>query len=230
LILQAVLGGIVVWFHLSAVKVSIHLVNAFIFTSLLLWALMKLVRPATILNRFASNPILPLATGVFAICLIQLFSGGIMAGSKAGYQINTWPAMGDSMVPPHLWDKELNAYHNFTKNILFVQFFHRWFAFIVAIAVLFLAFRSFTVQVSPVARWALRLAPAIVFLQIVLGVLTLLSQVNHHLALTHQSIGLVLLLTILVVLYETKYHPVLAEEALADRAEAARASKEALHA
>jgi cytochrome c oxidase assembly protein subunit 15 len=234
LILQATLGGFVVWFHLLPIKVSLHLVNAFLFTSVLCWALMKLLRPATVeaTPKAGKNPILPLAIAVYVICVVQLFSGGIMAGSKAGYTMNSWPTMNDAWVPPGLWAAGEGLYANFTANIIFIQFFHRWFAFVVAAAVFYLALRAATVEVSRVGRWALRFAPMIVILQIILGIFTLLTGVHTHLALTHQSIGLVLLLSVLVVVYETANHPVVAEEALAEREEAEQAARarEAAHA
>lgn len=230
LILQATLGGIAVWLHLDPVKVSLHLVNAFFFTSVLVWALLKLVHPST-LPKATWNPVVTTAWVVYSICIIQLFSGGLMAGSHAGYTMNTWPRMGDQWVAPGVWDAQQNSYYNFTQNIVFIQFFHRWFAFVVVGAVVYMALRTAYVEVSKVGRWALRVAPAIVVLQVILGIFTLLKGVNPHLALTHQSVGLVLLLSVLVVAYEARFHPVLLEDALAEREEKAKAaSREPAHA
>jgi cytochrome c oxidase assembly protein subunit 15 len=231
LILQATLGGIAVWLHLPAVKVSLHLVNAFFITSVLVWALMKVLHPAPASQpEGRSNPIVLMAWAVYTICIVQMFSGGLMAGSHAGYTMNTWPMMGDRWVAPGVWDGGQGVYTNFTENVIFIQFFHRWFAFVVAASVFAMAFRTAYVEVSRVGRWALRAAPAIVILQILLGIFTLLMGVQPHLALTHQSIGLVLTLVVLLVAYEAKYHPVLLEEELAERDEAEAASREPVHA
>lgn len=217
LISQALLGAVVVFFHLKAIKVALHLITAFFFTSLLLWMLMKLIRPAAPEDQLkGKNPMLKLAVGTYLIVAFQIFSGGLMAGSLAGFQMNTWPLMGDYWVPPNMMVEGESFWWNFTENKVFIQFFHRWFAFATVIVLAFLVMRSLTVQVSRVARWGLRAVLAIVVLQTILGILTLVMGVHTHLALTHQSVGLILLLNVLLVVYETKTQPVLAEEALAD--------------
>ncbi|MBI1289991.1 hypothetical protein GC173_01935 [bacterium] len=231
LVAQAVLGGLAVKFHLDSVKVSIHLVNAFIFTSILSWMLLKLLHPATVEKPSPGNTILRVSSAVYVVIMIQLFSGGLMAASHAGYTMNTWPKMGDQWIAPGVWEAGTGLYHNLTENVVMIQLTHRWFAFAVALAVLYMALSAAYIEVSKVARWALRLAPAIVVLQIILGIFTLLKGVHPHLALTHQSVGLVLLLSVLVVIYETKCHPVVSEAALAEREEkAAKASQEPAHA
>lgn len=215
LISQAFIGGLVVWLHLPAVKVALHLIVAFLFTSLLLWMLLKLIHaPAPREERKGPNPILPAAIVVYLVVLFQIFSGGLMAGSHAGFQMNTWPKMGDYWVPPALFMEGMGFFRNFTENTVMIQFFHRWFAFAAVIAVLYLVFRSVTVKVSQPARWALRATAAVVVLQTILGVLTLMLGVRTDLALIHQSVGLVLLLCLMVAIYETAAHPVFDEAAL----------------
>lgn len=216
LAVQAFLGGVVVWLHLPAVKVAAHLIFAFFFVSLLLWALLKLLHPpAPRSERRGPNPILPWAIGLYIIFTIQIFSGGIMAGSYAGYQFNTWPKIGDSWVPPGMRLPGDSLYKTFTENIIFIQFFHRWFAFLALFAAIVFVIRSMTVGISRPARWAVRLLTGVVVLQILLGIFTLLFGVQPVLALAHQSVGLVLLLNALVIVYETARHKVVGEQEMA---------------
>ena len=215
LLSQAVVGGILVWLHLPAFKLAIHLSIAFLFAALILWMMLRVWRaPAPVAERRGPNPILPLSIAVFLIVLAQVFSGGLMAGSHAGFMLNTWPMMGDYWVPPGLMAEDVGFVKNFVENKILIQFFHRWFAIFTLVAVLYLVLRSLTVKVSPVARWALRAVASVAVLQVVVGIITLLTGVHTHIALTHQSLGLVLLLNVLVVVYETAAHPVLAEKAL----------------
>ncbi|CAN5503162.1 COX15/CtaA family protein [soil metagenome] len=217
LAVQITLGGILVRLDLKAEALATHLVGAFIFTSMTLWALLRVLHPAAPKSeRRGPNPIFPIAAMVYALTLCQIFSGGLMAGTEAGHMINTWPMMGDNLVPPGMIDSSRNFIANFTENVVMVQFFHRWFAFIAGIAMLYLVVRSLTVEVSRQARWFLRGLIAVVALQITLGIFTLKTGVQPHLALTHQAVGLVLLLTLLSIVYETKNHKVVAEEALAE--------------
>jgi cytochrome c oxidase assembly protein subunit 15 len=225
LIAQMGLGGLVVLFHLKPAKVAFHLVTAFIFTMMLVWALMKLKRPAASPELLKGpNPIRPLAHIVLALVVIQIFSGGLMAASQAGFQWNTWPKMGEEFVPNGLYDKSMGPIDNFVSNKVLIQFFHRWFAFAAAAGVLYLVMRSLTVRVSRPCRIWLRVLMAVVTLQVLLGIATLLMGVNTHLALTHQAVGLVLMLNVFLIFYESKYHPVAAEEALVAEEELAKAS------
>lgn len=220
LIAQAVLGGIVVLFELDAEKVAIHLLMAFLLTSLLLWTLLRLVHPPIPAGeRAGKNPILRWAIAVYTLICIQIFSGGLMAATQAGYQLNTWPKMGDYWVPTGMVVAGDGLIKSFFENEILIQFFHRWYAIFVAVAILFFIFRCMTVRVSRVARWALRLLFAVVTLQICLGIITMLTHIHLHVALTHQMIGLVLLLVSLVTVYETACHKVVAEEALAEEME-----------
>lgn len=221
LISQAVIGGIIVFLHLVAVKVAIHLVIAFLFTSLLLWALLKVVQPPVEASqRSWSNSVSVWALAVYAIIVFQIFSGGLMAASHAGYQMNTWPKMGDFWVPPGMHAEGMGLFRNFVENTIMIQFFHRWFAILTAVAILLFVFRCMTVRVTPAARWALRALFAVVVLQITLGVLTLLTGVQPHLALTHQSVGLLLMLVQWFIVYQVAMQPVLTEERLVEEAEA----------
>jgi cytochrome c oxidase assembly protein subunit 15 len=220
LLSQAVLGGLVVLFQLWSVKVALHLVVGFLFTAYLLWTYLILVHPPIPAEeRKGPNPIRPLAIGLFVLICIQIFSGGLMAASQAGFQMNTWPRMGDYWVPPGMVNEGEGLFRAFTENKILIQFFHRWYAIIVAVAILFFVFRCMTVRVSRGCRLALRSLFAVVTLQVILGILTLLKGVHPHLALTHQSVGLVLVLLSLVTIYETACHKVVSEETLAAEAE-----------
>lgn len=220
LVSQAVIGAIVVFEHLRAEKVALHLTVAFLYTSLLLWMLLSLVhKPAENPISWKKNPLLPLSIGVYVIVMLQIFSGGLMAGAEAGYMFNTWPKMGDYWVPPNMMFEEWSFARNMLENKIVIQFTHRWFAFIALGAVLFLVLRSMTLKVSGTARWALRFVFAVCLFQLVLGILTLLLGVHPHVALTHQSIGLVLALNLLVIVYEAHSQPVLSEVAIAEMEE-----------
>ena len=218
-----VLGGIVVKTQLHAASLSYHLLAAFSFISLLVWVLMRLVHPPLSPEEklaMGRNPLFGLALAIFGLVALQIFSGGLMAGSKAGFQMNTWPLMGDNLVPPHMWE-DGGLFHNISENKVVIQLTHRWFAFVVGVSVLFLVLRSATLDIGKVGRWAIRSSMFVVVLQILMGILTLLLGVRTHMALTHQFLGLVLMLNLLVIVYEAKHHKVLSEESVAERDAAA---------
>ncbi len=217
---QAVIGGILVWLHLIPIKLATHLTTAFLFTSLVVWMLMRMVHPPVPSQERPRHGIGRWAIAVYGLIGVQIFLGGLVAGGgSAHYAFSTWPLMGEYLVPPGMWTEGDGLYRNLTENIVLIQFLHRWFAFAVAAAILLFTMRCLTVKTSAAGRWALRLLFAVVTFQIVLGILTLLFGGHAHLALTHQSFGLVLFLNALVVVYETTRHPVLTEVAVAEMRE-----------
>ncbi|MDX2177378.1 MAG: COX15/CtaA family protein [Candidatus Sumerlaeia bacterium] len=217
--LQALLGGLVVLKQLPAEKVALHLTTAFVILAAILWTMLKIMRPAQ--AGAGPNPLRWWARLAAGATLAQIFIGGLVAGSGAGYMINTWPKMGDHWVPPGMWSETFQPIVlNLLENQITVQFIHRWFAVTVVAVIVAMVFRSFTLGVSPVARWSLRLVVGIVTLQFILGVLTLLWAVPVHMGLTHQMVGLVLFEVLVVILYEATHRVVVTEEQQAATLEA----------
>lgn len=227
---QALLGGLVVLKQLFAPKVALHLTVAFGIFALIQWVIMRMNRP-TEAGAGARNPLRFWATMVSHATIVQVFLGGLMAGSGAGYTLKTWPRMGDQWIPNGLWASYDNPLLNFANNIVLIQFLHRWWAAVVVVLVLGMVFRSLTLGVSPLARWMLRGIFGIVVLQFIIGIGTLMMGVPVFMGLAHQFIGLMLYGASIVVLYEARNRVVLTEAAQAEAAESAEGSaKEPAHA
>lgn len=209
LILQAVMGGIVVKYDLQAEFLAVHLGLAFAFFGILFWTALDLLSPPhkekTYYNKFLSRIALSALTVVF----IQILSGAVVAGTKAGFSWNTWPKIGDYLIPPAsvLWRSYLGML-NFVHNTVLVQFIHRWWAFAALIIILFLVFYSMKFRISRGARYAFRIVTSIVALQVFLGIITLISKVPPALGVIHLSVGLILFANILYITYELKNHEV----------------------
>jgi cytochrome c oxidase assembly protein subunit 15 len=229
---QALLGGLVVLKHLPAEKVALHLGVGFIIFAMTQWTILKLKSESLEASR--RNPLRRFAHIVLAFVFIQVLLGGLVAGSGAGYMMNTWPRMGDYIVPPGMWsDSYQPAILNILENKITIQFMHRWFATLVVAGVLAMALRAMTLQVPTRTRWALRGVMAIVTLQFLLGVMTLLAGVPVWMGLAHQLLGLVLFGTMNLILFDAKYGEVLAEDEIAAAQPAtstASAGKQAAHA
>ena len=95
---------------------------------------------------------------------------------------------------------------NLFKNQLLIQFFHRWWAMVAAIAVFTLLYASLRAVVSWRGRLAMRALGSLVVLQILLGIMTLVARVPPLLALTHLLTGLALLAILVWIAFELKYH------------------------
>ena len=129
-----------------------------------------------------------LAVVYFIILIIQIAYGGFTAGLKAGHVSSTWPLMFGKWIPPNLF----NSFTNLIESPQTIVFIHRWFAFAILIAVPFVYYtarkRNHPQDIQVGLKWLI----GIVALQIVLGVLTVLSFVNIVIALIHQANAIVL--------------------------------------
>jgi cytochrome c oxidase assembly protein subunit 15 len=210
LIGQSVMGGIVVKYDLQAEFLAVHLGLAFAFFGLLFWTGLALNAPPiekkNYYNRFLSR----IAWTAVVAVYLQILSGGIVAGTKAGYSWNTWPKIGDYLIPPLnvLWRSYLPGLMNFIQNEILVQFIHRWWAFAALFVIFFLVFYTLRYHISRQARYAFRLVASLAVLQVILGILTLLLKVPAVLGVIHLAVGIILFANLLYITYELKNHEV----------------------
>jgi cytochrome c oxidase assembly protein subunit 15 len=118
---------------------------------------------------------------------LQLMLGAWVAGFRAGYVSNTWPAMNGRFVPEGI-DWSRGPAFAFTHDPFLLHFLHRWWAWVV-VAVLVL----FARKVRRIARPASIAIHSAFGTQIVLGILTVLSGIAIWLAVLHQATGALLL-------------------------------------
>jgi len=124
-----------------------------------------------------------LAVTFLGILLIQISYGGFTAGLKAGHVSDTWPLMFGKLIPPNLF----NSFINILEAPQTIVFIHRWFAFVVLAAVIYLYTVVRKNNYPPDLLKGLQWFIAAVSLQIILGILTILSYVNIVVALLHQA-------------------------------------------
>ena len=129
-----------------------------------------------------------LALVSFILLVIQIAYGGMTAGLKAGHVSDTWPLMFGRLIPPNLF----NSWINLFEVPQTIVFFHRWFAFAGLIAVPLVYYAAKKRKYPPEILNGLLWLTGAVALQIVLGVLTVLSYVNIVVALVHQANALLL--------------------------------------
>jgi cytochrome c oxidase assembly protein subunit 15 len=114
-----------------------------------------------------------------------------VAGVRAGFAYNTFPLMNGHVVPPEILMLE-PAWKNFFWNMATVQFNHRALAWTLAIVTPLLWWRvRRSAGNSPRARVAADLLLAMLFVQIALGIATLVNVVPLPLAAAHQAGALI---------------------------------------
>jgi cytochrome c oxidase assembly protein subunit 15 len=128
---------------------------------------------------------------VGALLAVQIVWGAFVAGLDAGRVYNTFPLMGGSLVPPDLlWLRP--AVLNFVQNPIAVQWMHRVLGTLLLAAtfVVFLHVRRRGTDAST-RRLSLALL-ALIVVQYLLGIWTLIAYVPVTLGVIHQAMAMVI--------------------------------------
>ena len=120
---------------------------------------------------------------------LQLLLGAWVAGFRAGYVSNTWPAMNGRFFPAGI-DWSHGTAFALTHDPFLLHFMHRWWAWVVVAVLVAFARQVRKVEGARAASVAIHSAFGT---QIVLGILTVLSGIAIWLAVLHQATGTLLL-------------------------------------
>src|ERR1044072_4317499 len=180
----------------SQYRLAVHLILACVIFAAILWTAGGMrERPAI----EAPPRVRATAVALLGLVLLQIYFGALVAGLRAGLIYNTWPLIDGSFIPDAArLAHDTPLWRNLFENTLTVQFMHRMTAYALWVLALLHAMDLVrNVGRGPAVAHALALA-ALVTIQAVLGILTLIYQVPISLALAHQA-GAVLVLTLAVV-------------------------------
>ncbi|MGN6374178.1 MAG: COX15/CtaA family protein [Sphingomonas sp.] len=182
-------SGLAVRTDVSHIRLAVHLVTALFILSGTVWTALDLRAYAA--NRLSRPAALrPLGAIAVLLLFVQITLGAFTAGLNAGYAFDTWPLMGDTLFPAGV-PMMSPAWLNVVDNPIVVQFVHRWFAFVAAAGLVWLGVRAIRAGAS--TRGGLVIA--LVALQIVLGISTLMSGVDIVIAVAHQLNATLTLIT-----------------------------------
>ena len=145
---------------------------------------------------FVLKNYLPFQLLIFLI-FCQIILGAFVSGLDAGRIYQTWPLMGDTYLPDDIVIKD--NFLNFDNHSL-VQFYHRNLAYFIIIYILFLSIIIFKNKMKNLYV-ALFILIAALIVQVVLGIITLISDINIFLASGHQITGIFLMLSALNLYY-----------------------------
>ncbi len=141
----------------------------------------------------------------FALILATIIYGAFVAGMKAGWVYNTFPLMGGEIIPDELLF-HVPWYENFFVNPVTVQFTHRVLAITTFAFMIWYAITALTSKPVAPLKQSLLFLKAAVTTQFILGISTLITQVQMDLAVAHQMTALVLLLAFVRVLFLKRYN------------------------
>ena len=135
--------------------------------------------------------------GATVLLGITVLSGGFVAGLRGGRIFNEFPLMGGQVVPPG-YGTLTPWWSNAFENPAAAQFHHRLLAITVTVFVLTLAWRARRTQLPQRVQQAVLAFGAVIALQLVLGITTLLLAVPVPLGVLHQFTGVLALTAALV--------------------------------
>ena len=192
-------SGLIDRVDVSHYRLSLHLVTAFIILSVIFWKILQIKN----IQKTEISVRLNLIKFFLLLLFLQLIIGAFVSGMDAGTIYNTWPLMGTSYFPD---DSRILEFLNisFFDNPSIVQFIHRNLAYLIVIIYVYLLFQVIKennkIFIKPILLIGVSL-----FLQIILGVMMLLSGVKITYASLHQINSIFIILTTLYFLYISKY-------------------------
>ena len=192
-------SGLIDRVDVSHYRLSLHLVTAFIILSVIFWKILQIKN----IQKTEISVRLNLIKFFLLLLFLQLIIGAFVSGMDAGTVYNTWPLMGTSYFPD---DSKILEFLNisFFDNPSIVQFIHRNLAYLIVIIYAYLLFlvikENNKIFIKPILLIGVSL-----LLQVILGVMTLLSGVKITYASLHQINSIFIILTTLYFLYISKY-------------------------
>ncbi len=182
----------------ASYRLAVHLGLAFVILGFITWYALMLGRPERDLmqaRRAKEAKQFSLATGLLHFTFLQILLGALVAGIDAGRTYNDWPLMAGAFLPPYPFELE-PVWRNFFENAGLVQFMHRMSGYLLFVfgVIVWLRGRK---SAHATTRFAFNLLFAVLSLQIVWGILTVLYAAPVHIALVHQALAVVLWVLIL---------------------------------
>ncbi|XP_031453544.1 cytochrome c oxidase assembly protein COX15 homolog isoform X2 [Phasianus colchicus] len=193
--------------RVSQYRLAAHLGSALVLYSASLWTGLSLLLPPHQLHE--TRQLLRLrhfAHGTTALIFLTALSGAFVAGLDAGLVYNSFPKMGERWIPDDLLAFSPTL-RNIFENPTTVQFDHRILgvASVTAVTALYLFSRK--ISLPHRTRMAVTSLLAAAWVQVCLGISTLLLYVPTPLAATHQSGSLALLSAALWLMSELRRVP-----------------------
>ncbi len=193
-------SGLINDVDVSHFRLSIHLLFAFIILSLIFWNYMNMIN--IIIHK---KRLLNLLPEFFLITIfVQIIFGAFVSGMDAGKIYNTWPLMGETYFPDDSKIIDMFQLTVFSDPSL-VQYLHRNLAYLIVILYLSLIFIIYKRKIYHLFKPIIILGFTI-FLQVFLGILTLLNGANLFTSSLHQFSSILLVTSSLYFFYKNKFY------------------------
>jgi len=190
----------------ASYRLATHLGLAFIILGLASWYILSLGRSEAQMmqaRRRREEKLASMATGLMHFAFLQILLGALVAGIDAGRGYIDWPLMAGQVIPDGMFALS-PWWSNFFENSALVQFVHRLAGYLLLIFG-FIVWRISRSSGNVATHGAFNLVLAMLCLQAVLGVATVMQAAEWHIAITHQVGAIVLWVFILKSRFQTMY-------------------------
>lgn len=167
----------------SHYRLAVHLLTALFIMGGLIWTALDL-RQLARTRAHAPARLTGFSLAILLILFLQLLFGAWVAGLNAGYVSNSWPLMNGRLYPDGV-DMDGGLWFAMTHDPFLTHFIHRWWAWVVVAALVVMARRLKKAGARPVSI-AIHSAFGT---QILLGIATVMADMNIILAVLHQAVG-----------------------------------------
>jgi cytochrome c oxidase assembly protein subunit 15 len=188
----------------SHYRLAAHLITAFLTFGYTFWVALGLIYSQKTENNVLTLKMKKYLNAFFALLLVQIIYGAFVAGLRAGKICNTFPLMCDSLVP----DIFSNGtwMHTIFDSHMGVQFIHRTLAYLVLAFAIFIWWQAKNQAFSLQIKKAANILLAIVLLQFLLGVITILYAVPISMGVIHQLGAFLLFATTLFAIHRARFY------------------------
>lgn len=176
----------------ASYRLATHLGLAFVILGFIAWFIFQLGRPERDLMQARRNKearLFSISTGLMHFAFLQILIGALVAGIDAGRSYTDWPLMGGQVFPASAFILE-PWWRNLFESPGLVQFVHRVAGYLLFAFTLVVWLRGRR-SAHPATRFAFNAVLAVLSLQVLLGIVTVLYGAPWHIAIVHQFLAVV---------------------------------------
>ncbi|SDY29245.1 heme A synthase [Citreimonas salinaria] len=190
----------------ASYRLATHLGLAFVILGFLAWYVFLLGRSERDLmqaRREGEPRLFRISTGLLHFTFLQILIGALVAGIDAGRSYTDWPLMAGQFLPPYPFELE-PVWRNFFENPGLVQFMHRMVAYALLVFGMVVWLRGRR-SANADTRGRFHAVLAVLALQVVLGIVTVLYGAPWQIAIAHQVLAVILWVLILRARFAARY-------------------------
>ncbi|MCX6318217.1 MAG: COX15/CtaA family protein [Bacteroidetes bacterium] len=200
--------------YVKPTRLALHFIFALGLLCYAFWFALELL--VTSGKRIVQAPIKKLSIGIIAVLVIQLIYGALMAGHKAATAAPSWPDINGSIVPTGMMGGG-EGLLNLIDNKITIHFIHRGLAYLLLVLIILLTVRLFRIKENTLLQSMKWIPLTLVGVQVLLGILAVLTSIHivpnrwgqfEWFAQLHQFVAMLLLLSLVWVLYLTRFRRV----------------------